>query len=201
MSTYATCFSLPEKDGENENCSSPPSSSGCKTMPGWLLVLDYLEDIDLIDLVVPPQSSGHVLLTTRKQATGRHAFPIIIRSMDVDYSALFLLRRVKILWPQDPPEQAPSDIMSKARAIAEVLKGFPLALEQAGAYIEETGCSFARYLSFCEQRRAWLLSGHGQLADDQRQSVMSTFDFIFQQVTQKSTASLRSPAPPGLFAS
>jgi tetratricopeptide (TPR) repeat protein len=190
VSTYTTRFSLPEEDGENENLLFASFKQWLQDQPGWLLVLDYLEDIDLIDLVVPSQSSGHVLLTTRKQATGRHAFPIIIKSMDVDYGALFLLRRVKILWPQDPPEQAPSDVMSKARAIAEILKGFPLALEQAGAYIEETGCSFARYLSFCEQRRAWLLSGHGQLADDQRQSVMSTFDFILQQVTQKSAVSL-----------
>jgi tetratricopeptide (TPR) repeat protein len=188
VSIYATLFSLSEE--KDEKLLFITFKQWLQEEQGWLLVLDSLEDIDLIDLVIPSYSKGHVLLTTRKQATGRYAFPITVTSMDTDAGALFLLRRAKILWHQDSLEQAPPATVSKARAIAQALNEFPLALEQAGAYIEETGCSLTTYLSLYQEQRTRIFSEQGQLADDDHQSVIGTFDLVFQQVAQTSAASL-----------
>jgi hypothetical protein len=180
VSTYALQISLPEKDEENEKLLFDSFKRWLKDQSDWLLVLDHLEDFDLIDLVIPTQSKGHVLFTTLLQATGRYALPLAIPSMEVDAGTLFLLRRAKILWPEELLENAPSETVSKAKAIAQVLNGFPLALEQAGAYIEENGCSLTLYLSLYQDRQAWALDKRGHVANDYHHSVTGTFDLIFK---------------------
>ncbi len=55
------------------------------------------------------------------------------------------------------------------------LDGFPLALDQAGAYIEETGCSFGDYLRLYEQHRTRLLVRWGKQAGNYPNSVATTF--------------------------
>jgi hypothetical protein len=37
-----------------------------QTHPTWLLVLDHLGDFSLLDLIIPPNPQGHLLLTTRQ---------------------------------------------------------------------------------------------------------------------------------------
>ena len=47
--------------------------------PGYLLILDNADDLALAREVLPVKQSGHVLLTTRAQVTGRFA-----RRLEVD---------------------------------------------------------------------------------------------------------------------
>ncbi len=190
VSTYATQLSLSVEDDQNEKHLFTTFQHCLQNRPTWLLVLDYLEDFNLMKLIVPPQSRGHVLLTTREQNTGGHATPITIASMDTDPGTLFLLRRATLLSPQASLDEAPTDIAQKARAITDALGGFPLALDQAGAYIEKTGCDLSTYLDLYEQQQLWLLSQGKQAANGHHKSVMSTLELVFQQFAQESDANL-----------
>jgi tetratricopeptide (TPR) repeat protein len=64
------------------------------------------------------------------------------------------------------------------------LGGLPLALDQAGAYIEETNCGLAHYLSLYQTRRATLLKRRGGLVDDHPQPVATTWSLSFERVEQ-----------------
>ncbi len=190
VSTYATQFSLSVGDDQNEKHLFTTFQQWLQNRQTWLLVFDYLEDITLVNLIVPPQSHGHVLLTMRAQDTDGLAFPITIASMDIDPGALFLLRRATLLSPQASLDEAPADMAQKARTIAQVLDGFPLALDQAGAYIEKTGCDLSTYLDLYEQQQLWLLSQGKQAANGHHKSVMSTLELVFQQFAQEPAANL-----------
>jgi hypothetical protein len=61
--------------------------------------------------------------------------------MDDKEGALFLLRRAKILDFQASLTSASMADRQTAFEIVQEVEGLPLALDQAGAYIEETRCS------------------------------------------------------------
>ncbi|HYU75002.1 MAG TPA: tetratricopeptide repeat protein, partial [Ktedonobacteraceae bacterium] len=132
---------------------------------------------------------GQILLTTRAQATGRFARRLEVDSLSTELGALFLLRRADLLPAEAPFEQAPEYDRSVARAICEEVGGLPLALDQAGAYTEETGCSVAEYQRLYQRRRADLLAERrGQLVDDHPLPVTTTWSLSFAQVEQNNPA-------------
>jgi len=71
----------------------------------------------------------------------------------------------KIIDEQAPLNDASPANYAQAKHIAQEVDGFPLALDQAGAYIEETQGSLAKYLILYRQRRAVLLSRRGHFFD------------------------------------
>jgi tetratricopeptide (TPR) repeat protein len=68
------------------------------------------------------------------------------------------------------------------------LGGLPLALDQAGAYIEETGCSLADYQHRYEQHRADLLAERRGMIDDHPQPVATTWSLSFDLVKEANPA-------------
>jgi len=41
----------------------------------WLLLFDNIEDITAVNALIPETGKGHILITTRSQATGSIAIP------------------------------------------------------------------------------------------------------------------------------
>ncbi len=175
MSILVDRLSLPNAVREDEQQFFVAVRQWLQEQPGWLLVLDHIKDMTLVDLIVPPYSSGHVLLTTRTQSTRKRAFALLVPSMSVDAGALFLLRRIQILPAQAPLGQAPEKAVHQAREIARAMDGFPFALDQAGAYLEERGGDLASYLTLYKSQRAYLLSVRGQTGDNNYTSVTGIF--------------------------
>jgi hypothetical protein len=66
--------------------------------------------------------------------------------MELQERAQFLLRRVKLLSPDLPLDQVESQERTAAEEIARLFGGHPLALDQAGAYVEEMGLRLSDYL-------------------------------------------------------
>ncbi len=151
----------------------------------WLLILDNLRDFQLMDLFIPFQSSGHVLLTTHSQATGDLAHPVLVTQMTKEDSALFLLRRAKIIAEQALRDEASETACTQAAYIVQEVGGLSLALDQAGAYIEEKGCDLARYLDLYREHRMELLAQRGQLARAHPVSVKVTLSLTFKEVAQE----------------
>lgn len=153
-----------------------------QTQRDWLLILDNIEDLALIQQVVPAIHQGHLLLTTRAQATGTLAQNIPLKQMDLQESALFLLRRAKYLPPDATFSQAAPLEQESAREIARLLDGLPLALDQAGAYMEETACRLPDYLDRYQSRRAALLTRRGSISSGHPASVSATLSLVIEQV-------------------
>ena len=145
----------------------------------WLLVLDNADDLALAQEFMPAGKHGHILLTARPKETG--PIPgIEIEHMEPDEGALFLLRRAKI-----PTEDGKLDAYSaghqeRAKAISEELGGLPLALDQAGAYIEEKRQTLEEYQRLYRREGKQFRARRGDLAGPNHpESVTTTYSMAF----------------------
>ena len=156
----------------------------------WLLIIDNIEDLTLMRTSLPSAVRGSILLTTRTQTTGNIAHRVDLEKMTLEEGALLLLRRTKMVG-QDACLQDASPLDSqRAKAIAEALDGLPLALDQAGAYIEESGCSLADYLRLYQAGRMRLLNRRGSFDTDHPASVTATFVHSFEKIEKSSPATV-----------
>jgi len=187
--TIATLLNLPEKSEQESTRVIAAVKNWLQHNTRWLLILDNADDLALARDFLPPSPGGQVLLTTRAQATGRFARRLEVDILSTELAALFLLRRAGLLPVEATLEQASEHDRSVARAICEEVGRLPLALDQAGAYIEETGCSLSEYQRLYQHRRADLLAERrGQLVDDHPLPVATTWSLSFAQVEQKNPA-------------
>ena len=154
----------------------------------WLLILDNADDLENIGELIPSAGKGHVLITTRTHSTGTIAERIEIETMDMDEGILLLLRRMKRLRDNARPESVPEAVRQQARSVVEALDGLPLALDQAGAYIEETGCSLNDYLKFFKTRHSRLLRLRGKSATGHPEPVATTWSLSFEKIEQANPA-------------
>jgi len=109
---------------------------------------------------------------------------IDIEIMDMVEAVLFLLRRAKLLAPATFLDQVPEDHLAAAEAIALEMDFLPLALDQAGAYVEEVGCSLSEYLKLYRTHRKELLQHRGHVPTYHPESVVTTWSLSFQKIEQ-----------------
>ncbi len=83
---------------------------------------------------------------------------------------------------------ASDEEINEAANLVLALAQFPLALDQAGAYIEETGCSLADYLQLYQTHRHALLERRGRQATQYPASVATTWALSFEHVAQTNPA-------------
>ena len=112
---------------------------------GWLLILDNIENLNLVQQFVPDDRKGAVLLTTRRQVTEPTAQALELELLPENDAILFLLKRTKVLAIDVSLEDASEHDIGAARVVTNLLGNLPLALDQAGAYILETPCSITEY--------------------------------------------------------
>ena len=151
----------------------------------WLLILDNADDLKMVRDFLPETHPGHILLTTRSWVMGRLARRIELDRMEQTEGTLFLLRRANFLEADDSLEKASSLDQAHALAIVQAMDSLPLALDQAGAYIEETGCGLTGYLMRYQQRRTDLLEARGGYTSDHPQPVATTWSLSFEKVEQR----------------
>ncbi len=184
----AVLLSLPEQHEQDQDIVVRAVKRWLSTHKHWLLILDNVDDLDMIVDFLPMHGRGDVLLTTRLQASGTIAQSIEVEKMGLDEGVTFLLRRTKVIAPGASLDEAMKENQAQAAEIVAVLDGLPLALDQAGAYIEETRCGLSQYLSLYGTRRKELLLRRGRFPVDHPNSVVATWSLSFQQVEQESLA-------------
>jgi len=184
----AASLRLPEKDENDPYRVVSAVRDWLNEHPNWLLILDNVEDLSLVTWVIPSEPPGAVLLTTRLQATDPVALALAVQPMPTKEGALLLLRRTKRLAPDAPLTAALSHDRRQAFKIAETVGGLPLALDQAAAYIEGTGCALAKYLALYEDHPAELLAQRARYPahHPHPESVVRTFSLCFERVEQES---------------
>jgi tetratricopeptide (TPR) repeat protein len=182
--TLASLLDLPEKQEQDQRKIVEAVKRWFQEHTDWLLILDNADDIAMVRGFNPVGSKGHILLTTRAHATGRIARRIEVEKMEPDEGALFLLHRAKLLEPDSLLETAPTTNQDRARKIVKEMDGLPLALDQAGAYIEETECGLQGYWQLYQTQCARLLKERGGLVTDHPDPVATTWSLSFKNVEQ-----------------
>ena len=162
----ATLLNLPEQYEQDQEFVVRAVKRWLSVHISWLLILDNVDNLEMLADYLPLYSSGDVLLTTRLQALGTLAQSIEVEKMGPDEGVMFLLRRTKILSADAELDQSTRENQETAVEIVTALDGLPLALDQVGAYIEETHCSLAHYLILYGTSRKELLRRRGRFPAD-----------------------------------
>ncbi len=179
---------LPDQESKDEMRIVSATKAWLAQHKQWLLILDNADDLSLLTEFIPTGGDGHLLLTTQAQATGRIAERFPVEKLELEESLLLLLRRAKLLSLSAPLERVTQEVMHYARIVVEELDGLPLALDQAAAYVEETGCSLAEYLQLYRKQRLNMLNRQSQVSADYPHTVASTWSLSFTKVEQANPA-------------
>jgi tetratricopeptide (TPR) repeat protein len=178
----AEVLGLPERNEASQPLIVKAVKQWLQRNVQWLLIVDNLEAIDLLRDLVPAPHSGHILVTTRSHRTGHLARRVDLEPMQIDDGALLLLRRAKRLSPDALLNDALETEAVLAKELSQVVHGLPLALDQAGAYIEETERGLSDYVSLYQQYSSSLLERRGASGQDHPESVTATFSLSFEKV-------------------
>jgi tetratricopeptide (TPR) repeat protein len=113
----------------------------------WLIVFDNADQPEDIKDLIPPDGPGDVLITSRN-----HRWEAVIRTVPMDVfrpqeSRDFLLKRVRRGLTE-----------ADAERLAKELGHLPLALEQAGAMLAETGMPADEYLRLLKEHAAEIMN-------------------------------------------
>ena len=182
FASLATTLDLKVQREQDQQMLIEAVRSSLRKNSDWLLIIDNIEDLRNAQSILPSSARGHILLTTRTQTTGNIAKHIDLEILTLDEGALFLLRRTKILTQDDSMQEASSTDLQSAKDIADALDGLPLALDQAGAYIEESGCNLSDYLSLYQSGCMKLLCKRGSFDFGHPASVTDTFSYSLDKI-------------------
>jgi tetratricopeptide (TPR) repeat protein/transcriptional regulator with XRE-family HTH domain len=182
--TLAELLDLPEKDEQDQPQMVAAVKRWLAAHEGWLLILDNADDLRLAQEFLPTRHKGYILFTTRAQAAGTIATSVEVEQLNLQEGTLLLLRWAKLLEMDSPLDHAQAADRAAAERIVREMDGLPLALVQAGAYVEETGCSLADYHRLYATHRKDLLARRSRLLLDYPDTVATTWSLSFQQVEQ-----------------
>jgi len=184
----ATLLNLPEQNLFEQSRVLTAVKRWLARKTQWLLIFDNADDLRMISEFIPAPSLGHILLTTRIHVTGKVADFIEIDKLSPDEAVLLLLRRARLLALDASLNQVSNEDRSFATNICQFLDGLPLAINQAGAYIEETECGLSHYLQLYQTHRWALLQWQETLATDYPYSVATTWSLSFEKIAQTNPA-------------
>jgi tetratricopeptide (TPR) repeat protein len=146
------------------------------TVPHWLLIFDNADDPKQLEPYLPT-GSGHVLITSRDQAWTHAAEPLEVDVFSEDESVAHLLRHVQDMDPGD------------ARMVADALGHLPLAVEQASAWLEQTGMQPRAYVAELATQATRILAMNQP--SDYQTPVVATWNLSFERLKERSPAAVR----------
>ncbi len=156
----------------------------------WLLILDNADNLAVVDPFLPKAARGHILLTTRAQATRTIAQQIELEQLCPDDGALCILRRAGLVNWNGRLSDTSASRATAAQTLSQLMDGLPLALEQAAAYIEDTGCGVLRYLELYQKEmyRYQMQQLQGGVVPDYPTAVASAWTVSRQAVQHSNPA-------------
>jgi hypothetical protein len=149
----------------------------------WLLIFDNADDLEEIDLssYFPVTNYGNVLITTRDFRVehpdlATHALPLDV--LDLEDAQTLLINRAGIKTPTDADDQ-------NAALIVKELGFLPLAIDQAGAYVQTRRKSLGEYYSMYQAHQASLLGYRSKLSKHEK-TVLTTWELSFNRIEEES---------------
>ncbi|HEY7144252.1 MAG TPA: FxSxx-COOH system tetratricopeptide repeat protein [Streptosporangiaceae bacterium] len=146
------------------------------TSPHWLLIFDNADDPKQLEPYLPA-GAGHVLITSRNQAWSHSAEPLEVDVFTRDESVAHLLRHV------------PELDMADAKRVADALGHLPLAVEQASAWLEQTGMPARAYVEQLATQSTKILALNQP--PDYPMPVVATWNLSFERLKERSPAAVR----------
>lgn len=145
--------------------------------PGWLLIFDNVNTYEEIASFIP-EGGGHVILTTRNRQWP-DKFQILAIDTMTDTESFNLLT-ILIHRPIAPQE------ISETKELVKLLGYLPLAIAQAGAYIQQNRISISDYLSLYKKHESELLLDT-TIEGNHHVPVAITWDISVAELTKKSS--------------
>ncbi|MFG2549843.1 FxSxx-COOH system tetratricopeptide repeat protein [Streptomyces sp. NPDC048581] len=142
----------------------------------WLLVFDNADEPQEVSRHFPG-GSGHILVTSRNQGWSQHGETIEVDPFLREESVEHLLRRAADLSAED------------ADRVAAAVGDLPLALDQAGAWLAETGTPVDTYLAELEQQAELVLSF--SQPSNYPQPVAATWNVSIERLKERSPAAVQ----------
>jgi tetratricopeptide (TPR) repeat protein len=171
--SLAEALDLPEKKATNQQVLIKAVKNWLEQNPKWMLVFDGANDFAEVQNYLPQGDIGHVLITSRNfnwrniASAAYLNIHVLKRSESIDV----LLKRTGYTNRET------------AGALAEALGDLPLALVQAGAYMEAKGITLSDYLNMFTDRKNELWDRAGP-PSDYPDTVATTWDIVFDEVMQ-----------------
>ena len=149
----------------------------------WLIVFDNADDLppDALAKFIPPGNRGNILITSRNRSMGRLvAFENVIEINKMEEAdAITLLLKASCL-------DASAEHLQAAKTIVSSLGCMPLAVDQAGAYIETGNCGINDYLRQLSSHCQTLMSDATfRGASSYDQTVYGTWDLSFKEIRKR----------------
>lgn len=156
-------------------------------VPRWLLVIDNLDDMKVLqDLVPSGTTTGHVLITTRSaNLRGLPAYTFEVPVLSAEEATQMLVRRAM---PDISQADITQDITLEAKQIAQDLGCLPLAIEQASGYIRESFHGILGFRSIYQSNQKRILDRTVSL--DYPKSVSTTWLISLEDIRNRSPHAL-----------
>jgi cellulose biosynthesis protein BcsQ/tetratricopeptide (TPR) repeat protein len=178
LSELAGQLGLPVSENVAEAAAAALEALRRDSTRRWLLIYDNAEDPKDLEQFLPvlPANNGHVIITSRNQAWGHSAEPLEVDVFTREESVTHLLHHVDI---------SETDAASVAAALGDL----PLAIEQAGAWLEETGMPAAQYVAQLDGEGTRILALNPPA--DYPVSAVATWNLSIERLKQQSPAAER----------
>lgn len=160
------------------------------TGTSWLIVLDNFDQPDRITDILDflPPGNGSILFTSRHADAGKLGKVISILRMEECEGLELLLRNTKHKLTQP-------NVREEAKAILTKLGHLPLAIDQAGAYINDQNFPLHHFLQHYEKRKKKVLEqkhvfwDYKRNLDDEEKpktlGVLTTWEMSFQNIDNR----------------
>ncbi|GAB1312429.1 Kinesin light chain 4 [Madurella fahalii] len=147
----------------------------------WLLILDNVDNLTGYPLskFIPQSKRGRVIITTRLTAVARFGYPLEVGEIEEESAVEILLSaaRLRLRFGSDADD---------AKTLADALGFLPLALEQAGVYINKAQMPLRGYLQLFEKHRSELFHVAEGLGNGNNQvSVFATWELSFRRLEKE----------------
>jgi len=165
----ARALGLEAEEGENAEVEAVRAWLGQHER--WLLVFDDAPDAESVQGLLPKGTGGRVLVTSRRTGGWRSvASPLAVDAWSSKTAARFLL------------ERNGGEEDEESLRIATALGGLPLAMEQAGAYIDTMGITLRDYRERLAKHAPELF----ELGEpvDYGKTVRTTWELSFREVEE-----------------
>ena len=188
MSLKGIC-SIPAAQGSGVDGSVKSALQWISQIQGeWLIVFDNTDNPspEAVAKFIPSGNRGNILITSRNNSMGRLiGFKNLIEIIEMEESdAITLLLRASNLCSS-------AEHMQAAKEIVAELGYIPLAIDQAGAYIQAGKCDVNKYLRrFSMHHQALMSDVTFKGASGYDQTVYGTWDLSFKEIEERGKSSI-----------
>jgi tetratricopeptide (TPR) repeat protein len=177
LAGLAVKLGVAEKDARDVRAGAEAARDWLGHNSGWLLVFDNAPGPSDCAEYLPQGSTGHVIVTSRNPNWRGVAEAMPVKVLPREMAVEFLMKRTG------------QDDRRVAEELCEALGDLPLALEQAGAYIESSGITLAEYQRRFQQRSEELFKA-GSPPVDYPHTIATTWRMALDQLKKDKPAAL-----------